>query len=350
MKQLNKTTTNISILDSFNISTGHDSVIQKGNVTAKNVYALQLWDNQNEIKVLKGSKSNPLKCNKLVFWGRDKAGHHTQTWEFAKAGDKQHWFVGTKPVNKWCTQIARVNLKAQDVSRPHTTNLDFPRLAHLNRIGTAPYSGSYLYRVETAVSPNYSKLLIMTIEKNNNDYIAHFTFYDLATINQALNNVENNSPTKRYVAMEDQLVASDSRFESFTVDNFYNPNDISGKVNYGSTDEITNSIQGVDIDNEGNIYISSQPSPVQEESYASHHKQIIKIPANAHEDKNQWVSVNLSQYAKDHPNTFDVSSHRSEVEGIQVISRNHCYLTISYHRNKDHLTDQSKIFEISWQD
>lgn len=349
MKQLHDTTS-ISILNSFDISTGHNSVIQKGNVTKNNIYALQLWNNQNDIKVLKGSRSMPLECNKLVFWGRDNAGQHTQTWEFASARDNYHWFVGTKPVNKWCTQIARVNLKSQNVSRPHTTNLDFPRLAHLNRIGTAPYSGSYLYRVEAAVSPNYEKLLIMTVEKNNNYYIAHFTFYDLATINQALDNVENNRPAKRYVSMEDQPVTSDSGFKSFTVDNFYNPNDISGKQNYGSTDEITNSIQGVDIDDEGNIYISSQPSPVQKDSYASHHKQIIKIPANAHEDQNQWVSVNLSQYAKYHSNTFDVPSHRSEVEGVQVISRNHCYLTISYHRNTDHLTNQSKIFEISWQD
>uniref|UniRef100_UPI003F55A912 helveticin J family class III bacteriocin n=2 Tax=Lactobacillus acidophilus TaxID=1579 RepID=UPI003F55A912 len=341
MKHLNETT-NINIEESFDVSTGHHSVIQKGNVTKSNVYALQLWNDQNDIKVFKGPRSYSTNCNKLVFWGVNKAGHHTQTFEFANAGDQYHWFIGTKPVNNWCTQIARIDLTKQNVSSPHTTNLDFPRLAHLNQIGDRPYDGSLMYRVEAAVSPDYQKLLIMTVDSK---YTAHFTFYDLPTINQALDEVESKSPQKRYVPMETQPLTMDSNFQSFSVDNFYNPNDVAGKLNLGSTDEITNSIQGVDIDNNGNIYISCQPSPSEVDGkYTGHHKQIIKIPSYAHNDINSWTSVNLSQYAKENPNTFDISNYHSEVESIQIISENYGYLTISYH-NKNHLTTLSRIFE-----
>lgn len=345
MKQLNETT-NVNIEESFDVSTGHHSVIQKGNVTTNNVYALQLWNNQSDIKVFKGTRSYSTNCNKLVFWGTNLAGHHTQTFEFANAGDQHHWFIGTKPVNDWCTQIARIDLTKQNVQSPHTTNLDFPRLAHLNRIGNQPYDGSLMYRVEAAVSPDYQKLLIMTVDKN---YTAHFTFYDLPTINQALDSVEANSPQKRYVSMENQPLTGDSNFQSFSVDNFYNPDDVAGKDNYGSTNEITNSIQGVDIDNSGNIYISCQPSPTKiNKKYVGHHKQIIKIPYYAHDDLSSWISVNLSQYAKENSNTFDLPKFHSEVESIQIISENYGYLTISYHRDSYGLTTLSRIFKISW--
>lgn len=188
----------------------------------------------------------------------------------------------------------------------------------------------------------------MTVDRG---YTAHFTFYDLSTINQALDEVELNSPQKRYVSMENQPVVMDNNFKSFSVDNFYNPDDVAGKPNFGSTDEITNSIQGVDIDNDGNIYISCQPSPSDVNGkYTGHHKQIIKIPSYAHNDLNSWTSINLSQYAKENPNTFDISNYHSEVESIQIISENYGYLTISYHRNSDGLTTLSRIFKISWQD
>lgn len=72
MRKLNETT-NIGIEESFDVSTGHDSVIQKGNVTKSNVYALQLWNNQNDIKVFKGHRSYSTNCNKLVFWGCQKS-------------------------------------------------------------------------------------------------------------------------------------------------------------------------------------------------------------------------------------------------------------------------------------
>ncbi|KRL88697.1 MAG: helveticin J family class III bacteriocin [Thomasclavelia ramosa] len=345
MRQLNETT-NISIEERFDVNTGHPSVIQKGNVTKSNVYALQLWDEQEVIKVFKGTKANPTNCKTLVFWGTKDAGKHTQTFEFANAGDQHHWFIGTKPVNNWCTQIARIDLTKQNVSKPHTTNLDFPRLAHLNRIGDQPYEGGLMYRVEAAVSPDYQKMLIMTVDKN---YTAHFTFYDLPTINQELDRIESNIPAKRYVSMENVPVTIDNSFQSFSVDNFYNPDDVSGKKNNGSTTEITNSIQGVDIDNAGNIYISCQPSPsTVNGKYIGHHKQIIKIPYYAHQNVDQWTSVNLSEYAKQNVNTFDISNYRSEVESIQIISENYGYLTISYHRSSDGKTEKSKIYKIRW--
>ena len=58
-----------------------------------------------------------------------------------------------------------------------------------------------MYRVEAAVSTDYQKPLIMTVDS---EYTAHFTFYDLPTINQALDEIESNSPQKYYVSMENQ--------------------------------------------------------------------------------------------------------------------------------------------------
>lgn len=146
--------------------------------------------------------------------------------------------------------------------------------------------------------------------------------------------------------MENQKTTNGNNFKSFSVSNFYNPNDVAGKKNLGSTDEITNSIQGIDIDNNGNIYISCQPSPsTVKGKYTRHHKQIIKIPYYAHEDQEQWTSVNLSKFAQNNPGSLDIPSYNSEVEGIQVVSENYCYLTISYHKHSDHMVGKSKI---SW--
>ena len=76
-------TTNVTINNIFNVTTGHSSVIQKGNVTKSNIYGLQLWDNGKNIRVYRGPKSSSSTLNKLIFNGTSLAGGHTQTWEFS---------------------------------------------------------------------------------------------------------------------------------------------------------------------------------------------------------------------------------------------------------------------------
>ncbi|WP_217271859.1 helveticin J family class III bacteriocin, partial [Lactobacillus helveticus] len=64
-------------------------------------------------------------------------------------------------------------------------------------------------------------------------------------------------------------------------------------------DNIINSIQGFDLDNNGNIYISSQHYPSLKNGHWSvHHKQIVKIPyyAQSEDAESQWSSVNLSAF------------------------------------------------------
>ena len=92
---------------------------------------------------------------------------------------------------------------------------------------------------EAAVSPNYKKFLIATIENNR---IGHFTIYDLDKINQAL----DKSGKYKDVSLDGFEYEN-----SFTINNLYG----------NAEDAVVNSIQGYDLDNDGNIYISSQKAP-----------------------------------------------------------------------------------------
>ncbi|WP_277612423.1 helveticin J family class III bacteriocin [Lactobacillus agrestimuris] len=107
-----------------------------------------------------------------------------------------------------------------------------------------------------------------------------------------------------------------------------------------------NSIQGFDLDNDGNIYISSQLRPsLNVRGWTTHHKQIVKIPYYAHYDQSQWSAVNLSAFKK-----LDISGHHSEVESIQIIGENHGYLTVAYHEDVsgENKTVLNRIYELSW--
>src|SRR5699024_6475280 len=145
------------------------------------------------------------------------------------------WFVGVKPTKIqgsdiiWAGQMARVDINTQP--GPHA---------------------------EAAVSPNYKKILIATIENNR---IGHFIIYDLDKINQALDK------SGKY---KDVSVDGFEYEDSFTINNLYG----------NAEDAVVNSIQGYDLDNDGNIYISSQKAPDFDGSYHAYHKQIVKIPWN----------------------------------------------------------------------
>ncbi|CDI66358.1 Bacteriocin helveticin-J [Lactobacillus helveticus CIRM-BIA 101] len=330
MKTLNETT-NVNILSQFDLGTGYQAVVQKGNVGSKYVYALQLRGDTTTI--LRGYRGYNINNSILELSGQ--AGGHTQTWEFAGNHDDINgntragqWFVGVKPSYndpkyKWAKQIARVDIRY--TSGPHASNTEFPRLAYLNRAGSDPFSGDDMTHAEAAVSPDYTKFLIATIEDGE---IGHFTIYDLDTINNALDNAGTG-----YVSLDGFPYQT-----SFTISNLYGD----------GQDNIINSIQGFDLDNNGNIYISSQHYPSLKNGHWSvHHKQIVKIPyyAQSEDAESQWSSVNLSAFGG-----LDISGKHSEVESIQIIDEDHCYLTVAYHANVygKNKTVLNKIYELTW--
>lgn len=194
------------------------------------------------------------------------------------------------------------------------------------------YTGTDFWRAEAAVSPDHQKFLLVTMDVTGN---AYFTIYSLATINKALDKVASLKDGNNYVNMENVPY-----LESFR---------------YPNLDSIINSFQGFDLDNSGNIYISSQLKPDYnpgDKTWTTHHKQIVKIPKAYRTKPEQWTSVNLSDWGK-----LDIKGEHSEVEGIQVIGENHVYLTVAYHKYVVDKSDPSKsgvktvenvLYELSW--
>ncbi|RHW53041.1 hypothetical protein DS834_03930 [Lactobacillus bombicola] len=174
------------------LSNAYNVVVQKGDVTANNIYALQLRNVQQDTYITRGSRITGVlnKSPELILYGSNgnTAGAHTQTWEYAGNG---YWFIGTKPQSdgshNWDIQIARVKYPSSG-TRQYTSNTQLTRLSHINRAGwdyNNDYDGDYLYRVEVAVSPNYDELLIASIDTDGNGY---FTLYDLNMINNQMDN------------------------------------------------------------------------------------------------------------------------------------------------------------------
>ena len=318
MKQLREIT-KVRIEASFDLNTGYRAVVQKGNVGTKYIYALQLRKSQHETYVLRGNRK---KVAKPILILTNQAAGHTQTWEYA--GRAGQWFIGTKPgKGNWAKQIARVDLGV--VSKNHKSNTDFPRLAYLNRAGKTLFVGDLMTHAEVAVSPDYRQLLLLTLE---NKQIAHFTIFDLKKINAELDTIGSD-----FISLEDFPY-----LESFTISNF----------NGIGEEAVVNSIQGIDLDNEGNIYLSSQRAPqLSDGKWKLHHKQIIKIPHDARSEslESNWQAVNLSKISK-----LDLAGKHSELEGIQIIGEDHCYLTVAYHEEVDgsNKTVLNKIYKLSW--
>ena len=295
------------ILNQFDVSTGHKSVIQKGNVGETYDYGLQLWRDQLDTNLVL----------KLV----GQAAGHTQTWEFS--GESGKWFVGVKPTKEhWAKQIARVDIRSLKASKTYDSNTAFPRIAYLDQAGEPKdycQSPENFKRAEAALSPDYTKMLIATME---NDGTGHFVIYNAKMINQALDDTSID-----YVDLRDKQKYPCE--DSFTISNF--------------DDLMNNSVQGYDLDNAGNIYITSQHKPNMED-HKYYPKMIKKIPYYAHEETSQWEEVGLSAV-----NISGKGMH-SEVESIQIIGENHGYLTVAYHKlvNNKNLTILNRIYEIEW--
>lgn len=333
-------TTNVSNNGEFSLNVGHHSVVQKGDVGQSYIYALQLRNNQHSTFVLRRNKFGT--AFNTVLELDDSAAGHTQTWSYA---EPNNWFIGTKSNSDgWDTQIARVNLKNGIY---HNSNYDFPRLAYLDRAGNVDYVGS-MERSEASVSPDHTKFLLVTVNDAGTGY---FTIYNLAAINNALDSVQYQDGADRYYDIG--MIPDSDIVDQFTIDRLYK-----GIVNHTADKTyLVNSLQGFDIDNNADVFISSQPAPGIVESTGrfpyTYHKEILVIPANARYDQSQWTNVNLSGSGViDKPGT----GLHTEVEGIQAIDANNAYLTVAYHVKKriknskyyESYTDYSTIYQLSW--
>ncbi|BDR61160.1 hypothetical protein KIM322_14210 [Lactobacillus xylocopicola] len=95
------------------------------------------------------------------------------------------------------------------------------------------------------------------------------------------------------------------------------------------------SIQGYDLDDNNNIYISSQYSGEKD-------RNIYKIPWGA-STPGQWEQIPLTSET-----ALNLPGYSTELESVQVISENDLYLTVAYHRNTDNKTTRNRIFEVTW--
>lgn len=345
--------TNANVKLMYDLTGVNQVVVQKGNVGAKYLYALQLLHNQNDTVVYRAkpghsfkklSGKNPTasdvqKINCLYLAGTTDsnpdhaAGGHTQTWEYAGSSnnDDGGWFIGTKPKKtssgKFDTQIARIPFPSKNGSY-YTKNTQLPRISNLNAAGRnyhIDYSGSNLVRSEAAVtpSPNYQYLLIATIDSTNtsdNKGNGYFSLYNLSDMNQAINNAGTGDVN---LAKED---IGNKAVKAFKIENFV------GKIG---------SIQGYDIDENLNIYISSEYHP-DKTNIVSKPRKIVKIPWGTTSSE-QWNMLDLTNDTR-----LNMSGYATEFEGIQVNKENDLYLTIAYHNSKNYTTEYNRIYKVTW--
>lgn len=321
-----------------NLDGVHEVVVQKGNVGQSYIYALQLLTQGTDAvvyrakkgkKFVKGTKAERLYLNGYKTNGSTSqtAGGHTQTWEYA-GKEKQfnyngEWFIGTKskidPKTNiaFDTQIARVSFN----KHTYKHNTELTRISNLNQAGSRfgiNYNGNNLLRSEAAVSPNYQYFLIATVDTHGNGY---FSIYNLSDINNELNKVGTGD-----VNLKENQYLRDHCVSAFEVPDFVT------KVG---------SIQGYDIDNDMNVYISSEAHPTKG-SKVSKTRKIVKIPWNTTQEV-QWDFIWLDGNSK-----LDMPSYTTEFESIQVKDSNDLYLTVAYHNNRTYTTEYNKIFRITW--
>lgn len=314
----------------YELNNLHHVVVQAATVSDGQVYALQLLHKQTDTIVYQGVprggdvnyiESMPALYLKGVDAG-GKAGGHTQTW--VPSGKPGYWFVGTKPKKNghyWDTQIARVSLPASGTAT-YTSNTQMPRLSYLNRAGSGfddsvVYPGKEMQRSEAAVSPDLSRLLIATIGL---DHSGHFALYDLNEVNQKLDEAQAEA--------KDVNVQNLHCLGAFVIPDF--------------NSKYIPSIQGYDIDQDNNVYISCQPGPTQGFLGAKEGKprEIVKIPWGS-TNPDEWEVANL-----DHDHSVNALGFVTEFESIQVVDPNTFYLTVAYHSRESMTTLMNRIYKI----
>ncbi|RVU71377.1 hypothetical protein EJK17_02755 [Lactobacillus xujianguonis] len=318
---------NVKLSLLYELDNLHHVVVQASDVGSKYVYALQLLHKQTDIIVYREQPSGKHvifdEDNPIVYL-TNMAGGHTQTWTYA--GEKDRWFIGTKPKKHgsilWDTQIARIDLANAPVQVDANTAL--PRLSYLNRAGSGfgdgsvAYPGKDLERLEAAVSPDYKKFLIASIDLN---HVGHFALYDLAEVNAALDQAEADN--------SDVNIQNLHCLGAFNIPNM-------------NTDPLK-SIQGYDIDEDNNIYISSQLGPTTDFlglAKEGKPREIVKIPWGE-ADSSKWEVADLM-----HDHTVDALGFVTEFESVQVISPDEIYLTVAYHRKSDLKSLKNRVYKI----
>lgn len=236
----------------------------------------------------------------------------TQTWEYAT---DNNWFVGVKPNPrvkrgiKWSTQIARMKF-----GQSFKSNLELPRLSQLVEATDANWHGEHLLRVEAATTPNYDRLLIAGIWENKS---GHFALYDLNSINRALTSSGISAvPISNF----------DNNKIAFHINNFYGG---------GNGDTYINSVQGYDIDNNRNIYITSQKATTNDNEIRP---KIIKLP---------WGSTSNNDGQAFYLDGIIDRKYYTELESIQITGTGKVYVTASYHdRSVDSPVKESRIYQV----
>lgn len=298
-------------------------VVQKANIGHSFTYALQMYRGDTYVSRTRNARYDGQKLNfgnpglKLVGrseaqvkrgTNKNAAGGHTQTWEYAGPTGNGSWFIGTKPNDAlWTTQIARVKYPGS-----HTRNTEMTRISELVKITQYDnWHGSHIKRVEAAVSPNYQYLLIATVWTDNT---GHFGLYNLPGVNHLLNGIGNGD-----VSVDD---LAEYQIRVVDIDNFVNR---------------MGSIQGYDIDDYENVYVSSQYSP---DHSNSEERKIVKFnlaqPDNWHPFK-LTNDLRLDQNYEGYP---------TELEGIQVIDTDDMYLTVAYHSADGESTIGNQVFRV----
>lgn len=179
-------------------------------------------------------------------------------------------------------------------------------------ITNGDWHGKHIKRVEAAVSPNYKYLMIATVWTDNS---GHFGLYELPKVNALL----NGNPGGNVTVSELKQCQAD---EVIDIDNFV------GRIG---------SIQGYDIDDNFNVYVSSQYAPGTSSDRTG---KIVKFNWNQPE---AWDTRDLTNDSRLKQN---FQNAETEFESIQVIGENHLYLTVAYHNNGSTVGNQ--IFDIRW--
>lgn len=311
----------------YDLDNLHHVVVQASDVGTKYIYALQLLHKQHDIIVYRGQalgkhviydEASP------IVYQTGKAGGHTQTWTYAGQGNQ--WYIGTKPKKHgsilWDTQIARLDLNNVPIQK--TSNTQMPRLSHMNRAGatygdgSVQFTGSLYERMEIAVSPDYQKFLVATIDLH---HVGHFALYDNRLINRELDQAMANNDNINMTNLP--------CLAAFTIPHF-------------NTDPLQ-SIQGYDIDQDNNIYVSSQLGPTTNFfglAKEGRPREIVKIPWGE-KNPDKWEVANL-----DDNRTLNVFGYVSEFESVQVINPNEIYLTVAYHQRDGATTLKNRIYKV----
>lgn len=308
---------------------------------------------------------------------------HTQT---IYQVDNSHLLVGVNHKDNikddeiaWALDVAYVDINKHQYGEQILTDKnnakiylnDAPKIIGLDSIMPKPANPKNskdpkaLKRTEIAITPNRKYLLVCDVSNDNTGY---FGLYDLNIILNQLKqgnvNLLDYKPVKPIMIVPNITdYLSKSAFIQ-TIDNYQQGQKVTDQ-NY--------SIQGYAIDNDLNIYIDSQPGPIQKKKdvtpYLEYpHPCIYKLKYGVTSlDQSERISLNELKPNLDYDilhsqlisitnknNTKDtiiIDNTASELEGIQILDTNRLYISVTYHEfdTKTKSTfDRDQLIQIAW--